>query len=116
MIALLFIAVSLGLSNLAATIGIGVSGVDNRTRLHVGLIFGVLEAGMPIVNRIRYGRFLVARPPRSHADSAKCSASNFCTEKRPRGTLPDPSNHRLEFESDIVIHTTHTASRVEILH
>jgi putative Mn2+ efflux pump MntP len=52
MIALLFIAVSLGLSNLAATIGIGVSGVDNRTRLHVGLIFGVLEAGMPIAGLV----------------------------------------------------------------
>jgi len=48
MIALLLIAVSLGLSNFAAAIGIGISGVDNRTRLRVGLIFGVLEAGMPV--------------------------------------------------------------------
>lgn len=52
MIALLLIAVSLGLSNFAAAIGIGISGVDNRTRLHVGLIFGVLEACMPIAGLV----------------------------------------------------------------
>jgi len=38
-----------GLSNLAASIGIGVTGVTARTRLQVGLVFGVFEAGMPIV-------------------------------------------------------------------
>jgi manganese efflux pump family protein len=48
-IALLLAAVAVGLSNLAASIGIGVSGVTARTRLQVGLVFGVFEAGMPIV-------------------------------------------------------------------
>jgi manganese efflux pump family protein len=48
-IALLFAAVAVGLSNLAASIGIGVAGVTVRTRLQVGLVFGVFEAGMPIV-------------------------------------------------------------------
>jgi manganese efflux pump family protein len=48
-IALLFAAVAVGLSNLAASIGIGVTGVTARTRLQVGLVFGVFEAGMPIV-------------------------------------------------------------------
>jgi manganese efflux pump family protein len=48
-IALLFAAVAVGLSNLAASIGIGVRGVTVRTRLQVGLVFGVFEAGMPIV-------------------------------------------------------------------
>lgn len=48
-IALLFAAVAVGLSNLAASIGIGVTGVTTRTRLQVGLVFGVFEAGMPIV-------------------------------------------------------------------
>jgi manganese efflux pump family protein len=48
-IALLFAAVAVGLSNLAASIGIGVMGVTARTRLQVGLVFGVFEAGMPIV-------------------------------------------------------------------
>jgi manganese efflux pump family protein len=52
MIALLLVAVSLGLSNFAAAIGIGTSGVDNRTRLRVGLIFGVLEAGMPVAGLV----------------------------------------------------------------
>jgi manganese efflux pump family protein len=48
-IALLFAGVAVGLSNLAASIGIGVTGVTARTRLQVGLVFGVFEAGMPIV-------------------------------------------------------------------
>ena len=47
--ALLLVAVSLGLSNFAAALGIGVSGVDGRTRLRVGVTFGLFEAGMPIV-------------------------------------------------------------------
>jgi putative Mn2+ efflux pump MntP len=49
MLALLLVAVSLGLSNFAASIGIGVSGIDARTRLRVGAIFGVFETGMPIL-------------------------------------------------------------------
>ena len=52
MLALLLVAVSLGLSNFAAAIGIGVAGVDARTRLRVGLIFGVFEAGMPILGLV----------------------------------------------------------------
>ncbi|HUN31227.1 MAG TPA: manganese efflux pump [Trebonia sp.] len=48
MLALLLVAVSLGLSNFAASIGIGVTGVDARTRLRVGLVFGAFEAGMPV--------------------------------------------------------------------
>ncbi len=42
-------AVSLGLSNFAAAIAIGVSGVDARTRLRVGLAFGLFEAAMPLL-------------------------------------------------------------------
>jgi manganese efflux pump family protein len=48
-IALLLAAVAVGLSNLAASIGIGVTGVDARTRVQVGLVFGAFEAGMPVV-------------------------------------------------------------------
>ena len=48
-LALLLVAVSLGLSNFAASVGIGVSGVDARTRLRVGVIFGVFETAMPIL-------------------------------------------------------------------
>jgi putative Mn2+ efflux pump MntP len=49
MLALTLVAVSLGLSNMAAAIGIGVGGVSPRTRLSVALIFGLFEAGMPIL-------------------------------------------------------------------
>ena len=49
MIALLLIAASVGLSNFAGAIGIGLSGIDVRTRLRVGLTFGVFEGFMPVV-------------------------------------------------------------------
>lgn len=49
MLALVLVAASVGFSNLAASIGFGVGGVDRWTRLRVVLIFGLLEAGMPIV-------------------------------------------------------------------
>lgn len=49
MLALFLVAVSLGLSNFGAAIGIGTSGADARTRLRVGLIFGAFEAGMPVL-------------------------------------------------------------------
>jgi putative Mn2+ efflux pump MntP len=48
-LAVLLVALSLGLSNFAASIGIGISGVDARTRWRVGVVFGLFEAGMPIV-------------------------------------------------------------------
>ena len=49
MVALLLVAASLGLSNFAASVGIGASGVDARARLQVGIIFGLFETGMPIL-------------------------------------------------------------------
>ncbi len=49
MLALLVVAVSVGMSNFAAAVAIGVSGVDVRTRLRVGLVFGTFESGMPVV-------------------------------------------------------------------
>jgi manganese efflux pump family protein len=48
-LALLLVAVSLGLSNFAAAVGIGVTGADTRTRLRIGLTFGIFEAGMPLL-------------------------------------------------------------------
>lgn len=48
MLALVLVAVSLGLSNFAASVGIGVTGIDARTRVRVGVIFGIFETGMPI--------------------------------------------------------------------
>jgi manganese efflux pump family protein len=49
MLALLLVAAAVGMTNFAAAIAIGVSGVDARTRLRVGLVFGVFEAGMPLL-------------------------------------------------------------------
>src|SRR5689334_25169794 len=49
MLALLLVAVSLGLSDFAASVGIGVAGLDGRTRLRVGLVFGAFETAMPII-------------------------------------------------------------------
>jgi manganese efflux pump family protein len=49
MLALLLVAAAVGGSNFAAAIAIGVAGVDARTRLRVGAVFGAFEAGMPVV-------------------------------------------------------------------
>ena len=46
---LLLVSVSVGLSNFAGAIGIGLSGVDRGTRLRVGVAFGLFEAGMPLL-------------------------------------------------------------------
>jgi putative Mn2+ efflux pump MntP len=59
MLALLLVALSLGLSNFAASVGIGVSGIDQRARLRVGVIFGIFETGMPILGLL-LGRSLAS--------------------------------------------------------
>jgi manganese efflux pump family protein len=43
------VAVALGLSNFAAAIGIGLSGVDGRLRIRIAIIFGFFEAAMPLL-------------------------------------------------------------------
>ncbi len=48
-LALLLVAVSVGLDNLGAATALGVSGVDGRLRIRVALIFGVFEGVMPVV-------------------------------------------------------------------
>jgi manganese efflux pump family protein len=48
-LALLLVALSLGLSNFAASIAIGISGVDRAVRARVAVAFGLFEAGMPII-------------------------------------------------------------------
>lgn len=48
-LSLLLVSVSVGLSNFAGAIGIGLSGIDARTRIRVGVAFGLFEALMPIV-------------------------------------------------------------------
>jgi manganese efflux pump family protein len=49
MVGVLLVGLSVGLSNFAASIGIGVSGVDGRMRWRIGLAFGFFETLMPIV-------------------------------------------------------------------
>lgn len=48
-VALLLVAVSVGLDNFAACTALGVSGVDRALRLRVALIFGLFEGVMPVV-------------------------------------------------------------------
>ncbi len=48
----LLLAVALGLSNFAAAIGIGVSGVSRNVRVRVAVVFGLFEAGMPVVGLV----------------------------------------------------------------
>jgi putative Mn2+ efflux pump MntP len=45
-------AVALGLSNFAASIGIGLSGVDANLRVRVAVVFGAFEATMPVVGLV----------------------------------------------------------------
>jgi putative Mn2+ efflux pump MntP len=49
LLGLLLVSVSVGLSNFAGSIGIGLTGIDGRTRLKVGVVFGLFEAVMPII-------------------------------------------------------------------
>ena len=48
LLGLFLVSVSVGLSNFAGAIGIGLGGISARTRLRVGIAFGLFEALMPI--------------------------------------------------------------------
>lgn len=52
MLALVLSALAVGLDNFAAAIGIGIAGVDARTRLRVAVIFGLFEATMPLIGLV----------------------------------------------------------------
>jgi putative Mn2+ efflux pump MntP len=49
LLGLLLVSLSVGLSNFAGAIGIGLSGIDTKTRIRVGLAFGFFEALMPLI-------------------------------------------------------------------
>jgi len=49
LLSLLLVSISVGLSNFAGAIGIGMSGIDTRTRIRVGIAFGAFEGLMPVV-------------------------------------------------------------------
>lgn len=42
-------ALAVGLSNFAASVAIGLTGVDRHVRLRVAAVFGLFEAGMPLI-------------------------------------------------------------------
>lgn len=49
LLSLLLVSVSVGLSNFAGALGIGLSGINARTRIRVGIAFGFFEALMPVI-------------------------------------------------------------------
>jgi manganese efflux pump family protein len=51
-LALLLLAAALGLDNLAAAIGIGVGGAGGGTRVRIAVVFGLFEAGMPVLGLV----------------------------------------------------------------
>jgi putative Mn2+ efflux pump MntP len=52
LLSLLLVSLSVGLSNFAGAIGIGLSGVNIVTRIRVGLAFGFFEAFMPVIGLV----------------------------------------------------------------
>jgi putative Mn2+ efflux pump MntP len=48
-LALLFAAGALGLNNFAASIALGLSGIDRAARVRVAFVFGSFETAMPVV-------------------------------------------------------------------
>ena len=68
LISLLLVSASVGLSNFAGAIGIGLSGIDAKTRIRVGIAFGLFEALMPVIGLLlgdvvagyfgRYGKYV----------------------------------------------------------
>ncbi len=46
---LFLVSISIGLGNFAASIGIGMGGVNAATRLRIAIVFGLFEGGMPVV-------------------------------------------------------------------
>ena len=65
MLAVFAVAPALGLDNFAAAVAIGLAGVDARTRLRVGVVFGLFEAGMPIVGLLIGAQAVAALGPAS---------------------------------------------------
>lgn len=49
LLTLLLVAGSVGLDNFAASIAIGLAGVDRRLRMRIAVVFGLFEAGMPVI-------------------------------------------------------------------
>lgn len=52
MLTLLLVAASVGADNFAAAIAIGLAGVDRHVRLRIAVVFGLFEAGMPVIGLV----------------------------------------------------------------
>jgi len=52
MVALLAVAVALGLNNFGAAVAIGVGGVDRRTEIKVATVFGLCDVVMPAIGML----------------------------------------------------------------
>ena len=52
MLTLLRVAGSVGADNFAAAIAIGLAGVDRQVRLRIAVVFGLFEAGMPVIGLV----------------------------------------------------------------
>ncbi|HEX3978466.1 MAG TPA: manganese efflux pump [Solirubrobacteraceae bacterium] len=52
MLTLLLVAGSVGADNFAAAIAIGLAGVDRQVRLRIAVVFGLFEAGMPVIGLV----------------------------------------------------------------
>src|SRR5258708_33856359 len=52
LLSLLLVSISVGLSNFAGAIGIGLSGINVRTRVRAGIAFGFFEALMPVIGLV----------------------------------------------------------------
>lgn len=51
-VTILLIAVSVGLDNFAASIAIGLAAVDRHVRVRIAVVFGLFEAGMPLIGLV----------------------------------------------------------------
>jgi manganese efflux pump family protein len=92
-LALLLVAASLGASNFAAAIGIGLGGVDARLRLRVAIAFGLFEGGMPLIG-IAIGRH-VATAVGSNANliaGALLTVTGLFTILKSRSDTPGPDD------------------------
>jgi putative Mn2+ efflux pump MntP len=49
LLTLLLVAGSVGADNFAVAIAIGLAGVDRQVRLRIAVVFGLFEAGMPVI-------------------------------------------------------------------
>jgi manganese efflux pump family protein len=49
LLTLLLVAASVGADNFAAAVAIGLAGIDRQVRLRIAVVFGLFEAGMPVL-------------------------------------------------------------------